>query len=99
MKLILALTFVAVGASVFMTFGYAPEHRVQGDLQRIFYAHVSTASVCYIAFIIVAVAGGMYLARRDAKWDRVARAATGAPVRQENKTWFPPRDSNPRPQD
>lgn len=76
MKLILALTFVAVGASVFMTFGYAPEHRVQGDLQRIFYAHVSTASVCYIAFIIVAVAGGMYLARRDAKWDRVARAAT-----------------------
>ena len=46
MKLVLALTLVAVGASVFMTFGYAPEHQRQGNLQRIFYAHVSTATVC-----------------------------------------------------
>jgi len=75
MKLVLALTLVAVGASVFMTFGYAPEHRVQGNLQRIFYAHVSTATVCYIAFIIVAIGGAMYLVRRDPKWDRLARAA------------------------
>ena len=75
MKPILGVTFIAVGASVFMTFGYAPEHLVQGDLQRIFYAHVSTAMICYVAFIIVAVGGVMYLARRDSKWDRLARAA------------------------
>ena len=75
MKLVLVLTLVAVGASVFMTFGYAPEHLVQGNLQRIFYAHVSTATVCYIAFIIVAIGGAMYLAIRNPKWDRLARAA------------------------
>jgi len=75
MKLVLALTLVAVGASVFMTFAYAPEHRVQGNLQRIFYSHISTAGICYVAFIIVAIGGAMYLARRDPKWDRLARAA------------------------
>lgn len=75
MKLYLALTLAAISASIFMTFGYAPEHLVQGNLQRIFYAHLSTATVSYIAFIIVAVGGAMYLANRNPKWDRLARAA------------------------
>ncbi|MDP6758305.1 MAG: cytochrome c biogenesis protein [Chloroflexota bacterium] len=75
MKAVLALTLLAIGASQYMIFGYAPEHRVQGNLQRVFYAHVSTALISYIAFIIVAIGGGMYLARRNVLWDRIARAS------------------------
>jgi heme exporter protein C len=75
MKAVLGLTLLAIGASLYMIFWYAPEHLRQGNLQRIFYGHISTALVSYIAFILVAIGGAMYLIRRKAAWDRLARAA------------------------
>lgn len=75
MKVMLTLTLLAVSASIFMVFGYAPEHLRQGNLQRIFYGHISTALLSYIAFIIVAISGAIYLVGRKPVWDRISRAA------------------------
>ncbi|MEX0874780.1 MAG: cytochrome c biogenesis protein CcsA [Actinomycetota bacterium] len=68
-----ALVAVALGLAFF----YAPTEAVQGDVQRLFYIHAPTAWVMYLAFIIVAAASVMVLARRDdwERWDRIAVAA------------------------
>jgi heme exporter protein C len=46
-----------------------------GDVQRVFYFHISNAWVGMLAFLVAAIAGGMYLARGDHRWDLVALAS------------------------
>jgi heme exporter protein C len=46
-----------------------------GDVQRIFYFHVSSAWNGFGAWFVTAIAGVLYLKRRDLKYDRVAVAA------------------------
>jgi heme exporter protein C len=60
-----------------LIFFYAPTEALQGDIQRIFYVHVPSAWIAYLAFIIVAVSSVLVLARRYdwARWDRMAAAA------------------------
>ena len=50
----------------------SPIERVQGIHQKIFYIHVPTALVGYIAFGVVAFASIMYVWQRADRWDRVA---------------------------
>lgn len=54
---------------------YAPTERLQGDVQRIFYVHVSLALVAFLAFFIVFVGSGLYLWKRDPRADVWARAS------------------------
>jgi heme exporter protein C len=73
------LPFAAVAAvmvAVAFIFLYAPTEAVQGEVQRIFYIHVPSAWLAYIAFFIAAGAGVMLLRRRDEweRWDRIALA-------------------------
>jgi heme exporter protein C len=75
LKIYIAVVALAISGSIFMTFGYAPEHLIQGQVQRIFYIHVTTAIVCYVAFVIVAIAGVMYLKSRKSVWDQISRSA------------------------
>jgi heme exporter protein C len=72
---LLAVGLVAVALG--LAFFYAPTEAVQGDIQRLFYIHAPTAWVMYLAFIIVAAASVMVLARRDdwERWDRIAVSA------------------------
>jgi heme exporter protein C len=58
-----------------MIFLYAPADALEGDVQRIFYLHVSTAIGAYAAFTTVAVGGILYLRRESRVADRVAIAA------------------------
>jgi heme exporter protein C len=67
----LALFLVALYLSLF----FAPREATMGDVQRVFYFHISNAWVGMLAFLIAAVAGGIYLARGDHRWDRVALAS------------------------
>lgn len=46
-----------------------------GDVQRVFYFHVAAGWVGAVAFLVTAITGGVYLAKRDRKWDRVAVAS------------------------
>ncbi|MEV0430478.1 cytochrome c biogenesis protein CcsA [Micromonospora sp. NPDC050495] len=54
----------------------APTDAGQGPAQRLMYLHVPAAWVAYLAFAVVLVASGAHLLRNDARWDRVALAAT-----------------------
>ncbi len=54
---------------------YAPTEVVMGDVQRVFYFHVSTAWVGMLGFLAAAVAGIAYLRTQDMKWDIVEAAA------------------------
>lgn len=53
----------------------APTEKKLGDSQRIFYVHVPCAWVGFLAFLIVAAAGALYLVRGQASDDHLAQAA------------------------
>lgn len=71
------LAAIALTGALAMMFFYAPTESLQGNVQRIFYIHVPSAWISYLAFIIVAGASILVLARRAAyeRWDRVAAAS------------------------
>ncbi len=69
------LTAVLFAIALYLTLFYAPREAVMGDVQRVFYFHVAAGWVGALAFLITAIAGGVYLARRDRRWDRVAVAS------------------------
>src|SRR5689334_16482736 len=56
-------------------FLYAPPDSIQGDVQRIFYIHVPMAFCSYLAGIVIAVAGLLFLATRRMFWDIIARCS------------------------
>jgi heme exporter protein C len=64
-------------AATVLAFLYAPTELNQGEVQRIFYVHVPTAWVMFLAFIVVAAASVMVLVQRERweRWDRVAVSA------------------------
>jgi heme exporter protein C len=61
--------------SFWMIFFYAPTEREMGIVQRIFYVHVPSALVAYLAFGIVALCSLGYLWLRDERLDAVAVCA------------------------
>lgn len=63
-----ALMLTAIG----LVFLYAPQERVMGEVQRIFYFHVPSAWLSFTAFVVTAIAGGIYLATGRQFWDHVA---------------------------
>ena len=67
------LSALAMLAALGMVFLYAPRERTMGDVQRIFYFHVAAAWVGFAAFAVTCGASAAYLARRDARHDRLAR--------------------------
>jgi len=61
-----------MAVALFLVFLVAPREAVMGDIQRVFYFHVSAAWVGYLALLVVLVAAVAYLARGDRRWDGVA---------------------------
>jgi heme exporter protein C len=62
-------------AALFMVFVYVPTEADQGIVQRIFYFHLPCAWVAFLAFGIVAIAGGLYLWLGHKIWDEMSYAA------------------------
>jgi heme exporter protein C len=62
-------------ASFWMIFFYAPTEREMGIVQRIFYVHVPSAWVAFLAFGIVALCSLGYLWLKDERLDAIAVAA------------------------
>ena len=52
-----------------------PADATQGDVQRIMYVHVPSAWLAYLAFLVTLVAGLLFLARGDLRFDRAAVAS------------------------
>ena len=67
-------TLLFLGALA-MVFLYAPLEAVMNYVQKIFYFHISTAWVGMLGFVVAAVAGVLYLVKKDPKWDIVELAA------------------------
>jgi heme exporter protein C len=59
----------------YLIFFYAPTERQMGVVQRIYYVHVPSAWVAFLAFGIVAICSLGYLWLRDARLDGIAVSA------------------------
>ncbi len=70
---VIAVLNIAIG--LYMALFYAPREKTMGDVQRIFYFHVPSAWVGFLAFFVVFVASIMFLWKRDPRWDKVALSA------------------------
>lgn len=68
------VTVVLVAFGLYLALGYAPTEAAQGEVQRIFYIHLSAFAGAFIAFSTTVVGGVMYLRTRNAKWDTLALA-------------------------
>jgi heme exporter protein C len=53
----------------------SPPDRIQGDLVRLMYVHVPSAWIAFLAFGITFAASGLWLWRRQPRFDRLASAS------------------------
>lgn len=67
-------TFLLVVAGLVLSLAYAGQDAAQGDVQRIFYVHISSFFAAFVAFSVTVVGGVQYLRTRDPKWDTLALA-------------------------
>lgn len=70
-----ALSGASIVAALVMALLVAPREAVMGDIQRIFYFHVSADWVGFLAFFVTLVASGMYLRTLRRRWDILASAS------------------------
>ncbi len=70
-----AAIFVSFLAALYTAFIYAPTEQLQGDVQRIFYFHVSLAWLAYLSFFVVFLSSLLYLWKRADHWDVAARCS------------------------
>jgi len=75
MRAFAALTLPMLAVAAYMAVFYAPREATMGDAQRIFYFHVPSAWVGFLAFGVVFVSSILYLAKRDDRWDMLAHAS------------------------
>jgi heme exporter protein C len=69
---LLCAAALAMLVALGMVFLYAPREATMGDVQRIFYFHVSSAWVGFFGFFVTFLAGIGYLAREERQWDILA---------------------------
>ena len=70
------ISCVMMMVALYLVFIYVPTAQGMGIMvQKVFYFHVPLAWLSYLAFTIVLVCSGLYLWRREAKWDIIARSS------------------------
>jgi heme exporter protein C len=75
LKVLNLLSIVLFLGALGMVFLYAPLEATMNYVQKIFYFHVSNAWVGMLGFLAATIAGIVYLARNDLKWDIIEVAA------------------------
>ena len=66
------ISLLAMLASLYALFFYAPVEKTMGIVQKIFYIHVPSAFLAFFSFFITFVTSILYLWKRDRKWDVIA---------------------------
>lgn len=66
------ILLILLPVDFFLIFKVAPTEKIMGDVQRIFYFHVSLAISSYLAFTGVFIASIVVLWRKNLFWDTVA---------------------------
>jgi heme exporter protein C len=77
-RILLILTALVLIVGTYLGLLWAPTEATMGDVQRIFYYHVPSAWVAFLAFFFVFLFSFMYLLRGGRAWD--VRAAAAAEV-------------------
>ncbi|MGH9391093.1 MAG: cytochrome c biogenesis protein [Vicinamibacteria bacterium] len=70
------VSFVSMLVALWAAFLYAPQEKTMGEVQRIFYFHVASWWVSFIAFTVTFVASIGYLWKGRPRFDQVALAST-----------------------
>ena len=74
LTLLTIITPIAILIGVYFALVYAGQEAQEGDVQRIFYLHVSAFAGAFVAFGATVFAGLAYLRTRNAKWDKLGVA-------------------------
>lgn len=74
LKLIDVAAFVLFFVALYMALVFAPTEQEMGDVQRIFYFHVSAGWAGMIGYFAAFIAGIAYLVKGERNWDVVGRA-------------------------
>ena len=74
-RALLPLTLAVIALAFYMAVWYAPREATMGDAQRIFYFHVPSAWIGFLAFFIVFISSILYLRTGARKWDALALAS------------------------
>lgn len=69
------LSLVLVPAALVLIVFFTPVEAVMGPVQKVFYFHVAAAWCGMLSFTIAAVAGGVYLSKRELQWDALSLSA------------------------
>jgi len=75
LKALNVVSGLLLAGSLAMVFLYAPLEAVMNHVQKIFYFHIANAWVGMLGFIVAAIAGVMFLIRKDLHWDIIEVAA------------------------
>ncbi len=73
--ILITISYLAIITALAFAFLYAPTEQSMGDIQRIFYFHVPSAWVAFLAFFIVFIASILFLRTSQTRWDTLARSA------------------------
>ncbi len=71
-RVLLGSTFISMLVSLYLVFKWVPVERQMGPVQKIFYFHVPSAWVAFLAFLVVFVASIMYLKTKLERYDIIA---------------------------
>jgi heme exporter protein C len=71
LKILDWLTVIFLAVATYLVLVFAPMEATMGNVQRVFYFHVSTGWVGMIGYLLAVVAGITYLRTADHKWDVV----------------------------
>jgi heme exporter protein C len=74
LKILTAITIIAVAIGLYLALVYARTDQTQGEIQRIFYIHMPSFFGAFAAFSATVWGGIMYLRSREIKWDTLALA-------------------------
>jgi heme exporter protein C len=74
LTLLTIVTVIAVAIGLYLALFWVGTDIDQGQVQRIFYIHLSAFTAAFIAFSATVVGGVLYLRTRQVKWDTLALA-------------------------
>ena len=74
-KALPVVTLLSMIVALYGAFLYAPREKTMGDVQRIFYFHVASWWIAFVAFAVVFGASVAYLATRKSDYDSIAHAS------------------------
>lgn len=74
LKILNWLSVILLAAASYVTIVWVPPEAVMGNVQRVFYFHVSNGWVGAIGFLLAVFSGIMYLTKGDMKWDIIGVA-------------------------